>query len=349
MNPEVTSMRIQKVKKHIQELELERDTRFTDPDTGMVTDDTNLEYVQTKQKIEKAISTLAELVAIQKQLKATEEELQQLANASEQSVVLKKMQDINLQKIIQGYMSQAPQRCIFTDDSNAIEFIDAFLEWLEPKWTTVAETQMLMLPLFEHCIKDVSRRSAFLQSIEGDVSIRSNPKKLKEAFLLFFIGNTWQGNQWTQLFSVAMGKEKPSEYVARLHALYHATGIKMDDPQEALKKPLITAWFNKLPGLLQNALKAKVTIILEGGTIQDYLTLVQEEVPQEVGYIEKCNLHCPYCPKPVTWTCECKMGKIGPHRKRAMDDGKEQQGLPKKARIEEQTRKPTEPSKSPKL
>lgn len=304
----LTSTRIERVKDYIKTLETERDSRFVDPLTGMVAEDTNEEYLGLKRQIDKAITTLSELVEIQRQLQAAEYKQKEL----EQTQVSKRMQEtISKQKVIQGYMSQAPQRCIFKDDGNAIEFIDAFLEWVEPKLKTEQEMNMFMIPLLEHCIKDVSRRSAFLQTIENRDDVRSDAKKLKEAFLNFFIGNTWQGSQWTQLFSIAMGKEKPSEYIARINALCHATGIDMDDVLNVVKKPLVTAWFQKIPGVIQNALKSKVTKIVDSGTIQDYLTLIREEVPQEVGFIDKCNLYCPYCPKQVTWSCSCKTGNLG--------------------------------------
>jgi transposase InsO family protein len=330
--------RIKRLRTYIHSLETERDEKFVDTITGMVTEDMNDDYVAIKAKIDKAVQTLTELIKIQEVLKETE----QKANALSQQQVLKSMQEtIQLQKVLQSYMAHAPAKCCFKDNSNAIEFIDSFLEWLEPKLKTVEETKMLLIPLLELCMKDVSRRAAFIQTLENRDDVRADSKQLKEAFLLFFIGNTWKGNQWTQLFSIAMGKEKPSEYVARVTTLCRANGIQMEEGNYMLKKPLITAWFNKLPGIIQNGLKSKVTTIMENGTIQDYLNLIQEEVPQEVGFIEKCSLHCPYCTKFVVWSCECKTGKLNGKRSNDFVDSKET----KKAKTELNTPQDSSTSK----
>ena len=109
------------------------------------------------------------------------------------------------------------------------------------------------------------------------------------------MGNSWQGTQWSQLVNIAMGREKQSDYLARLSSACHAHEIDMDAKKNPAYQPMLNAWFSKLPHTMQNTLKHSMKKVFEQGSIQDYMDLIKEEVPQEPGHVTKLVIHCPWC------------------------------------------------------
>jgi hypothetical protein len=119
---------------------------------------------------------------------------------------------------------------------------------------------------------------------------------LKQEFLSYFCGNTWKSFQLTQLVGIAMGREEPASYCARLSKLVQQNGISSTEVNQ-FNQLLISGWFNRLPHSIQNSLQEKILPIIEKGTIQNYLDLINKSIPHEPTHLLKVDLHCPYCLK----------------------------------------------------
>ena len=210
-------------------------------------------------------------------------------------------------------MAHCPDNCKFKDGvTNEVAFIDAFIEWIEPHLPDKEDKAEYLIPVLDQCLKNTMKRSAFFKSLKEKDSVHYDCNKLKKEFLIYFLGNSWQGTQWSQLMNIAMGKEKPSDDIARLLSACQANGIDVTSKKNPAYLPMLNAWFNRLPHAAQNTLKASMKSVFEEGSIQDF---IKNEMPQEPGHVRKCEITCPYCPKNLEWSCDCKTARMFPKGK----------------------------------
>jgi len=132
-----------------------------------------------------------------------------------------------------------------------------------------------------------------------------NLVELKTSFLDHYSAQSWHASQCAQLANIAMGYEKPGDYVGRIVQHTSQLGIRLDDTLDVGMGRIVKGWFYQLPHNVQQSISAEMTGVLEKGTVQDYIDLITRHVPQQPNRVEGCPLFCPYCPKKVEYICSC--------------------------------------------
>ena len=157
--------------------------------------------------------------------------------------------------------------------------------------------------------KDDPKAHAFIESfhVEGPPETL---EELKKKFMIFYTGKVYLGSQLPRLASIAMGKEKPGDYCSRIAMVCTGSGIDIGERSTKMRQYLET-WFANLPSQEQNNLQGDFSRLPKDASVQDYLNLIIQLIPQEPGYIRKQNIHCPYCSGLVQWDCsECTTGVL---------------------------------------
>ena len=298
---------IRKLKNSVESLEIELNS-YRDPDTGKIPLIRRPE--EYGLKTERMEGLMLDLENRQKVFKALKLESDMQAEDERKAKERMTYAIQQKQKVIQGYMNSCPDNCKYEDGvTNDVAFIDSFIEWIAEYLPSKTLRVEYLIPVLDQCIKNSSKRTAFIKSLHGKEKARSTFNELKKEFLSYFLGNSWQGTQWSQLMNIAMGKKKPSDYIARLLSACQANGVDVNSRKNPAYLPMLNAWFNRLPHSSQNILKASMKKVLEEGSVQDYFNLIQNDMPQEPGHIKKCDIHCPYCPKLIQWTCDGKTAR----------------------------------------
>jgi transposase InsO family protein len=313
------NQRINNLKKTFQELQLKLQP-FIDENTGLFKNPTD----------EALVLLLNQEKVISESLKSATEAWKQMNEITEKEAKQQSDKIQAIQKIVQGHMQTCPTKCKFEINSNPVEFIELFIEFIQG-CLKENETKLYMLPLLKVCMKDDPRTNAFNSHLMKCHKVIDEPNALKNEFLSYFCGNSWKASQLTQLVGIAMGREEPSSYCARLSKLVQQNGISINETNP-FNQLLIACWFNRLPHSIQNTLQEKIVQIMEKGTIQEYVDLIVKSVPHEPSHILKVDLHCPYCPKTVEFSCSCKTGNMlsKKHKRQTNEKENKQEPQPKK-------------------
>jgi len=254
--------------------------------------------ITARERIQNELNVLIQAL---KNRNAVRAELRKRADAEKSSLIAQ-------QKIMEGFMKHCPEDCKYKEGVDELAFIDKFVEWITAT-VQPRELHAYMVPVLDRCMKDALRRVAFINSVKDNPLARTKPKVLKEEFLTYHLGNSWQGLQWAELSTIAMGKEKPSNYLARLTAICRANGVDFDLKGNETNGAMIYSWFNRLPFEVQNNLRAPIIKIMEKGSIQDYMNIIKDRVPQAPTKVQCPKISCPFCPKKILYSCDCVTGR----------------------------------------
>jgi len=297
--------RLQTYELEIQGLLQEYDEVMATEGTGIARDKA-IEIINTKTD---EVTLRAKNLRLTRDLLLAEERQKEKRKTEEKIQAARAKLDIN--KHIDSLMNSKPRDIVFNSTSNDCEgFIKKFVEFSSDILPTKEDRQEYLWGLFRRIIKDDNRHGAFFAKLTAENVPKDDIIKLKEYFLNFYLGRNWQGGQLGQIATVAMGKEQPSSYVARIQQKCQSMGIDMTTCGDAGFKFLKQSWFYNLPTNEQNTLYPKMTTILKDGSIRDFLDLVLSEIPQMPSRIEKAKLCCPYCSDNVEYSCGCTTGRI---------------------------------------
>jgi hypothetical protein len=224
----------------------------------------------------------------------------------------------------QSLLKLTPSTLQLKDLSLAEEFIKDFVQFLENHVPTESERKTFVIPLLQYLIREVQGHAVFVKKLKDPKNEYWDLVQLKTLFLDHYAGQSWHASQCAQLANIAMGYEKPGDYIGRITQQTSQLGIKLDEQLDAGMGRIVKGWFYQLPHNVQQSLSGEMGTILETGTIQDYLDCVQKHVPQKPGRVEGCPLYCPYCPKKVTYSCSCetmnRMGRKGNNGTKRISD-----------------------------
>jgi hypothetical protein len=230
------------------------------------------------------------------------------------------------ENVLKGMLTRKPESLSFdSTKKDPLSFIEEFGKFVSRECPTPPLMKAFMLLLLNACTKDDPKAHAFIESfnVEGPPETLED---LKKKFMIFYTGKVYLGSQLPRLASIAMGKEKPGDYCSRIAMVCTGSGIDIGERSSKVRQYLET-WFANLPSQEQNNLQGDFSKLPADASVQDYLNLIIQLIPQEPGYIRKQNIHCPYCSALVQWDCaECPTGVLLTRKdkglKRSTDDTK---------------------------
>jgi len=205
----------------------------------------------------------------------------------------------------QSLVKITPSDLQLKDVSRAEEFIKEFVQFLENHLTTEDDRKAQVIPLMQYAIRDVPGHAVFVKKLKDPKSKYWDLVSLKTLFLDHYSGQIWHASQCAQLANIAMGYEKPGDYVGRIVQQTSQLGIRLDDRLDVGMGRIVKGWFYQLPHNVQQSVSGEMNAVFEKGTIQDYIELITRHVPQQPNRVEGCPLYCPYCPKKVDYSCSC--------------------------------------------
>ena len=113
-----------------------------------------------------------------------------------------------------------------------------------------------------------------------------------------------------------MGYEQPAVYIGRIWSLSSELGIGVDVVLDISSSRTLKSWYYRLPSAIQQSMAPYIEEVYKQGTIRAYIALVEKHVPQKPEKVDPAAapLHCPYCPKKVSYTCDCETYRMANKR-----------------------------------
>jgi transposase InsO family protein len=219
---------------------------------------------------------------------------------------IQQKQEQNNDRRLQNLIRMRPTKVALKDASEAEEFIKNFIEFVELQLKSEANLKTFLIPLLLHSMKEEPKHPVFFKKLDNEKIPYWDLLALKRVFLDHYAGQGWNASQIAQLANIAMGYEKPADYIGRIMQKAGQLGIRLDMTLDEGSQRMVRGWFSQLPHNVQQSMSADMTAVYEAGTIQTYLDLVQRHVPQKPERVEPCPLYCPYCPNKVDFTCACE-------------------------------------------
>ena len=239
----------------------------------------------------------------------------------ENQLQMQQKQAQNNDRRLQTINRMRPSKVALKDASEAEEFIKNFIEFAELQLKTEADLKTFLIPLLLHSMKEEPKHPVFFKKLDNEKVQYWDLLELKRVFLDHYAGQGWNASQIAQLANIAMGYEKPADYIGRIMQKAGQLGIRLDTPLDDGSQRMVRGWFSQLPHNVQQSMSAEMTSVYESGTIQTYLDLVQRHVPQKPERVEPCPLYCPYCPSKVEFTCSCETMRRLNNKRKALLQG----------------------------
>jgi hypothetical protein len=114
------------------------------------------------------------------------------------------------------------------DASEAEEFIKNFIEFVELQLKSEANLKTFLIPLLLHSMKEEPKHPVFFKKLDNEKIPYWDLLALKRVFLDHYAGQGWNASQIAQLANIAMGYEKPADYIGRIMQKAGQLGIRLD-------------------------------------------------------------------------------------------------------------------------